>query len=157
MHFHHLPPLITVLALPLKKVDSDTGIATICHNSRSLLRIIIRSCANHYWSSADHFHQWDGDDQWRCSTFHFSYTYLPIYLNNYISEYFRLNETIYLSTQCSMKLWIWWVFVKFSSYSAAFSLDFTDSVVSCTRHDFLKGWKCWAQFSQNKDSSMHTL
>ena len=38
------------------------------------------------------------------------------------------------------------------SYSAAFPEAFTDSAVSCNRHDFLKRWKCWAQFSQNKDS-----
>ena len=53
------------------------------------------------------------------------------------------------------QLWIWRVFSwsnRISSYSAAFYEAFTDSAVSSIREDFLKSWKCWSQFSHNKES-----
>ena len=64
-----------------------------------------------------------------------------------ISEYFKINKTIYLRNQRSTKIRC--EVTQFPLTQQHSPKPFTDSAVSCRRHDFLKRWKCWAQFFYN--------
>ena len=93
-----------ILSLPLKAAYRNTSIAIICHFIEA-------------WWAPSLDPAWTAIKQmmrWSCNKYCFPHTSLQIYINKYISEYFKLNKTIYVTIQRTTKIWIWRVFCEVS-------------------------------------------